>query len=160
MHHLRRFSSSDAAASTQCDFHASWICIALALLKQCLICIQFFGSLFSNVNMKTAIVEQEAASAVISVYTLTKKKYTEHSIRASYWCSHSVVFKLCLINQNQSIWKISSFYCLIRLGFPFRAPYRLYHQHAPYTWSLCKEMCHNVCRYEYLTFQTEVHFYN
>ena len=70
-HHLQRFSASDAAALTQCKFYASWIGIALAPLKQYLICIQIFGSLFSNVNMKAASVEQEAASAVISVYTLT-----------------------------------------------------------------------------------------
>ena len=70
-YHLQRFSASDAAASIQCNFYASYIGIALALLKQCLIYIQNFGSLFSNVNMKAPSVEQEAASAVISVYTLT-----------------------------------------------------------------------------------------
>ena len=68
-HHLQRFSASDAAASTQCMFCVSWIAIALTLFEQCLICIQIFGSLFSNVNMKDANVEKEAASAVASVYT-------------------------------------------------------------------------------------------
>ena len=41
--------------------------IAFSLLKQCLICIQIFGSLFSNVILKVASVEQESASAVASV---------------------------------------------------------------------------------------------
>ena len=68
-HHLQRFSTSDAAVSTQCNFYAFWIGIALALLKQCLICIQIFSSLFSNVNLKAASVQQEAASAVTSVDT-------------------------------------------------------------------------------------------
>ena len=68
-HHLQIFSASDAAASTQCNLCASWIGIALALLIQCLICIQIFGSLFSNINMKAASVQQEAASAVASVDT-------------------------------------------------------------------------------------------
>ena len=68
-HHLQRFSASDAAASTQCMFCVSWIAIALALFKKCLICIQIFGSLFSNFNMKDANVEQEAASEVAPVCT-------------------------------------------------------------------------------------------
>ena len=127
-HHLQRFSASDAAASTQCNAYASWIGITLALLKQCLICIQIFSLLFFNVNMKTASVQQEAASAVTSVDTYTfKKTYIEHSCCAPYWCLHSVVFNLCLIIQNHGIWKIGSFYCFIRLGFSFRTPYRLYH---------------------------------
>ena len=54
--------------------------------------------------------------------TLKLKTYIEHNFRAQYWYSHSVVFNLCLIIENQGIWKISSFYCLIRLGFPFRTP--------------------------------------
>ena len=54
----------------------------------------------------------------------------------------------------------SVLYCLIRPGFPFRTPYRLYPQHATHTWSFCKEMYHNVCRYKYLTFQTEIHIHN
>ena len=70
-HHLQRFPSSDAVASTQCSFYASWIGVALALLKQYLICIQIFGSLFSYVNMKAASIQLEAASAVTSVDTLT-----------------------------------------------------------------------------------------
>ena len=68
-HHLQRFPASDSAASTQCNFYASWIGIVLALLKQCLICIQIFGSLFSNVNMEAASFEQEAASAATSIGT-------------------------------------------------------------------------------------------
>ena len=43
--------------------------IALALPKQWLSCIQNFGSLSSGINIKAAIVEQEAASAVASVDT-------------------------------------------------------------------------------------------
>ena len=50
------------------------------------------------------------------------KTYIEHSFRAQYWCLHSVVFNLCIIIQNQGIWKTSSFYCLIRLAFSFRTP--------------------------------------
>ena len=69
MHHLQRFAASDAAASTQSIYCDSWIAIALSLLKQCLIWIQIFGSFFSNVDMKTASVEPEAASAVASVDT-------------------------------------------------------------------------------------------
>ena len=45
--------------------------IALTLLKQCLMCIQIFGLLFSCVNMKAASVQQEEVSAVISVDTKT-----------------------------------------------------------------------------------------
>ena len=66
MHPLQRFSASDAAAPTQRNFCASWIGIALALLQQCLVCIQIFGSLFSYVNMKAESVQKEAASAVTS----------------------------------------------------------------------------------------------
>ena len=43
--------------------------IALALPKQCWICIQIFGLPSSGVNIKSANVEQEAASAVASVDT-------------------------------------------------------------------------------------------
>ena len=68
-HHKQRFSASDAAASTQSKFCTSWIGIALALLKQWLICIQIFGSLSSGINIKAAIIEQYAASAVASVDT-------------------------------------------------------------------------------------------
>ena len=68
-HHIQRYSASDAAASTQIFFYTSWIGIALALLKQWLICIQNFGSLSSGFNIKAAIVEQKAASAVASVNT-------------------------------------------------------------------------------------------
>ena len=45
-HRLHRFSASDAAASAQCNFCASWFGIALALLKQCLICIQILVQSF------------------------------------------------------------------------------------------------------------------
>ena len=69
-------------------------------------------------------------------------------------------FNLFLIIQHQGIWKISTFYCFIRLGFFFRNPFRVYHQHATQTWFLCKEMYHNVCRYEFSTFQTDIHLHN
>ena len=68
-HHLQKYSASDAAASTQSNFCTFWIGIALALPKQWLSCIQNFGSLSSGINIKAAIVEQEAASAVASVDT-------------------------------------------------------------------------------------------
>ena len=68
-HHILRFSASDAAASTQSNFCTSWIGIALALLKQCLMYIQIFGLLSPGVNIKAANVEQEVASAVASVDT-------------------------------------------------------------------------------------------
>ena len=45
------------------------------------------------------------------------------------------------------------------LDFPLRTPYRLYHSHATHTWSLCNEKYHNVFRYEYLTFQTQIHLH-
>ena len=48
-HHIQRFSASGAAALTQSNFCTSWIGIALALVKQCFMCIQIFGSLSSGV---------------------------------------------------------------------------------------------------------------
>ena len=59
--------------------------------------------------------------------------------------------------QNQGIWKISSFYCLIRLASHFRYICRVYHQPATHTWSICIEMYYNGLRYEYSTFQTQIH---
>ena len=35
--------------------------------------------------------------------------------------------------------------------------YRFYHSRATRTWYVCNEMYHNVFRYEYLTFQTQIH---
>ena len=35
--------------------------------------------------------------------------------------------------------------------------YRFYHSPATRKWSVCNEMYHNVFRYEYLTFQTQIH---
>ena len=69
-HHIQRFSASEATASTQSNFCTS-IAIALALPKQCWICIQIFGLSSSGVNIKAANVKQEAASAVASVDTKT-----------------------------------------------------------------------------------------
>ena len=63
--------TSNAAASTQSSFCTSWNGIALALLKQWLICIQIFGLLSSGIDKKAANVEQEAASAVAAVYIYT-----------------------------------------------------------------------------------------
>ena len=126
-HHLQRFSASDAAASSQCMFCVSWIAIALALFKQCLICIQIFGSLFSNVIMRDANLGTGGSISSRISFTHRHKTYTEHIFRAWYWYSHSIIFNLCLIIQNQGIWKISSFYCLIRCGFSCRYTYRLYH---------------------------------
>ena len=65
-------------------------------------------------------------------WTNKHKTYTEHSFHAPYWYSHSVIFNLCLVVQNQGIlkihnWFVSYFYCLIRRGFSFGYPYRLYH---------------------------------
>ena len=37
--------------------------------------------------------------------------------------------------------------------------YRFYHSGATRTWSVCNEMYHNVFRYEYLTFQTQIHLH-
>ena len=51
-HHIQRYSASDAAVSTQSNFCTSWIGIALALLKQWLICIQNLGSPSSGINIK------------------------------------------------------------------------------------------------------------
>ena len=37
--------------------------------------------------------------------------------------------------------------------------YRFYHSRATRTWSVCNEMYHNVFRYEYLTFQTQINLH-
>ena len=37
--------------------------------------------------------------------------------------------------------------------------YRFYHSRATRTWSVCNEMYHNVFRYEYLTFKTQIHIH-
>ena len=66
-HHLQRLSASDAAAPTESNLCASQIAITFSLLIQCLICIQIFDSLFPNVDINAASVEQEAAYAVASV---------------------------------------------------------------------------------------------
>ena len=57
-------------------------------------------------------------------------------------------------------WKISSFYCWIRLVSHSCYLYRFYHQRPTHTWSVCNEIYHNVFRYEYLTFQTQIHLHN
>ena len=79
-HHLERILASDAAASTQCNLCASWTAFGLAQPKKSLICIQIFCSPFSNVNMKAASVQQEAASAVVSVDTYIHKSLVTLSI--------------------------------------------------------------------------------
>ena len=68
-YHIQRFSASDAAASTQSNLGTSWISIALTLVKQYSICISIFDLLSSRIDIKTTSVEQEAASAVVSVDT-------------------------------------------------------------------------------------------
>ena len=55
--------------------------------------------------------------------------------------------------------KISSFYCCIQRSFHSRYIYRFYHSRATRTWSVCNEMNHDVFRYEYLTFQTQIHLH-
>ena len=37
--------------------------------------------------------------------------------------------------------------------------YRFYHSRATRAWSFCNEMYHNVFRYEYLTFQTQIYLH-
>ena len=64
-----------------------------------------------------------------------------------YWCSHSVNFNLYQIVKNYGIWKISSFYCFIRLVSPLRYLYRFYHSRATRTWSVYNGMYHNLFRY-------------
>ena len=76
-----------------------------------------------------------------------------------YWCSHSVNFNIYHIVKNDSIWKISSFYCYIRLVSHLRYLYSFYHSRATRAWSVCNEMYQNVFRYAYLTFQTQIHLY-
>ena len=83
----------------------------------------------------------------------------QHSFRTPYWYSHSVIFNLYQIVKNYGIWKISSFYCCIRRSFHLRYLYRFYHSRATRTWSVCNEIYHNVFRYEYLTFQTQIHLH-
>ena len=75
------------------------------------------------------------------------------------WCSHSVIFNSYQIVKNYGIWKISSFYCCIRMLSHLRYLYRFYHSHATRTWSVCNEMYHNLFRYEYLTFQIQIHLH-
>ena len=57
---------------------------------------------------------------------------------------------------NKGIWKTSSFFCCIRRVPHLHYLYRFYHKHTIHTWSVCNEMYHNVLRYEYLTFQTQI----
>ena len=71
-HHIQRLSESDAVA-TQSYFCTSWICIVLALVKQCIICIQIFGLVSTRANIKAESVDQGAASAVASVDTFNIK---------------------------------------------------------------------------------------
>ena len=85
------------------------------------------------------------------------KTYFGHSCCVPNWCSHSVVFNLCLFIKNPGHLK-NQFFLLYTTAWIFRS-YLL----SPLTLTcdthmvLCKEMFHNVCRYEYLTFQTEIH---
>ena len=83
----------------------------------------------------------------------------QHSFRTPYWYSHSVIFNLYQIVKNYGIWKISSFYCCIRRSFHLHYLYRFYHSRATRTWSVCNEMYHNMFKYEYLTFQTQIHLH-
>ena len=53
-----------------------------------------------------------------------------------------------------------SFYCCIRRVSHLHYLYRFYHERTTHTWSVCNEMYHNVFRYEYLTFQTQIPFHN
>ena len=62
------------------------------------------------------------------------------------------------LSQIQSIWKISSLYCCIRLASHLFYFYRFYHQRATYTWSVCNDIYDNVLRYEYL-FQTKINWH-
>ena len=82
-----------------------------------------------------------------------------YNFRAPYWCSHSVIINLYQIVKNYGIQNINSFYCCIRLVSHLCYLHRFYHSRATRTWSVCNEMYHNVFRYEYLTFQTQIHLH-
>ena len=64
-----------------------------------------------------------------------------------------------IVKKKHGIWKFSSFYCCIRLVSHLRSLCRFYHSRAIRTWSVCNELYHNVFRYEYLTFQTQIHLH-
>ena len=49
------------------------------------------------------------------------------------------------------------FYCCIRLLSHLHYLYRFHHSRATHTWSVCNEMYPNVYRYDYVTFQTQIH---
>ena len=84
-----------------CMFCVPWIAIALTLFKQCLICIQTF--LMSIWRMQMSNRTQHHRQ------THKYKTYTEHSFRVPHCYSHSVIFNIFLIIQNQGIWKFSFF---------------------------------------------------
>ena len=50
-------------------------------------------------------------------------------------------------------------YCCVRLVSHLRYPCRVNHSRTTRTWSVCNEIYHNVFRYEYLTFQTQIHLH-
>ena len=64
-------------------FCASGVGIALALLKQCLLCIQSFGLLYSRVKIKETSFEQEAVSAVATEDTWIENLYLTFFV--PYW---------------------------------------------------------------------------
>ena len=72
---------------------------------------------------------------------------------------HPVIFNLYHIVKNYGIWKISYFYCCIRLVSHLRYLYHFYHSRATRRWSVCNEIYHNVFRYVYVTFQTQIHLH-
>ena len=63
------------------------------------------------------------------------------------------------LSKTMTFEKLSSFYCCIRRSFHSRYFYRFYHSRATRTWFVCNEMYHDVFRYEYLTFQTQIHLH-
>ena len=63
------------------------------------------------------------------------------------------------LSKSRAFEKISSYYCCKRRACHLHYLYRLYHSRATNTWTVCNEMYHNMLRYDYLTFQTQIHLH-
>ena len=98
-----------------------------------------------------SIVQQEAGTYLKLTFCIVFVCHIDVHIQ-----QFSIYTKL---SKSMTFKKISFFYCCIWLVSHLRYFYRFYHSRATRTLSVCNEMHHFVFRYEYFTFQTQIHLH-
>ena len=114
-------------------------------------------SRYTNFKLTCSIVFVDHIDVHIqqfSIYTkLSKTNAFEKQNRSTEGCS-KLKRSVDMTSSGKNL--KNQFFLLLHTACRLHNLYRFYHERKTHMWSVCNEMYHNVFRYEYLTFQTQI----